>query len=277
MGPTLYCIIAVHDPARAEVTREKLRKFLASLLNWKNIKVIYVANTDEAYNVVANEPAAIRTATSFREFSAWQDALEHIPMWSEDDAFLFLNDVAFINRIFSGLLRWRFQRAIDAAIASKVPVLIGEFMNGNARLGVKGLAIPRWVSTYLFLLNGRALSLLDGRLFYPDLYATTGDIAANRLTIPNASKGLSDFLQTYLLRPGVRSWYKAAPLSHDNLGEICIKASATLNEMIISAMALARGVECIDIFNGNILLRRLRTAQHFLVERWFLEMHARKK
>lgn len=113
-GGILYCIVAIHDASRAIRTIVLIQKLLAQLISWPTIRQIYVANTEGAYAVCRELGSTIYCDLPYREFSCWQEGVEKgVRQWNDEDGFLFANDSVFQNRIFFGLLRWRFIKTLN--------------------------------------------------------------------------------------------------------------------------------------------------------------------
>lgn len=145
-------------------------------------------------------------------------------------------------------------------------------MNSRGLVFVNGVGVERWASTYLYFLSGRALKVIGGRVLSEAVYEISPDVSNNSIHARSVSLPLLRTVNRYLLKPGMRSWYKASALTFENCRSMCLKAGTIFNEMYISGLAESTGVAFIDIFNGSWFLRRLRTAQHFLIELWLIRL-----
>jgi len=264
MSGALYCIFVAYDRERTSRALGKLHTFLSSLGGWSAQHLIIVENA--AVGIDALDGYRVVTGTNrYAEFSAWQEGLDKIAdSLTEQDAVLLVNDTAFENRIFYGLLDWNFHYSINALAGQSVPVLLGETMRARGAYEIDGIKFDRWVSSYMFLLNMAALRRLNFKVLKVDAFDL--DAAGPSLISRHISADLSVHINRYLLEQGPRSWHQAAALSTKNSSIMALKAGCIINEMALSAAAAAAGIEVRDIFRGNWPMKRLRTLQHFLIE-----------
>lgn len=263
---TLYCILVAYDRDRSTGALAKLRRLVGRLRRWRSAVFVLVANADVEISGREGE-IVVRGSNDHAEFSGWQEGLDAVRgRLRPQDAVLFCNDTAFSNRIFPGFLSLYYRRAIDRIATADNPVYLGETMRSRGDFVIDGLRFPRWISTYMFLLNVPALERLDYRILRQRAFDIEADMANGRLHSTYLSDDLQRHVNGYLLTRGVRSWYRADALQTSNADVLKIKAGCIVNEMYLTALALTADVELCDIFGGNIVVKRMRTLQHFFVE-----------
>lgn len=264
MGGALYCIFVAYDRKRTHRALGRLQMFLAGLDGWSEQHLIIVENAAVGIDVKSGF-RIVTGSNRYAEFSAWQEGLELIAAsLADEDAVLFVNDTAFENRIFCGLIEWNFHSAINALVNQTEPVLLGETMRTRGAYAIDGVKFEWWVSTYMFFLNMAALRRLQFKVLEVDAFAV--DAAESHLISTRISTDLAVHINRYLLTKGPRSWHRAAALRTENRSIMTLKAGCIINEMALSVAACAAGIEVRDIFRGHWLRKRLRTLQHFLIE-----------
>jgi hypothetical protein len=184
------------------------------------------------------------------EFGAYQRGLRAIePLLAARDVVLFLNDTFCTHHVFSPILERNFVSVAAAAEHVAHPLVAGPVDTCARSFVLRGMRLHRWVSTWAFALNVRALEGLGFELYTPELASDiAGGDEPSRFFAPRVEDTLRDHLSVWLFDRGANvAWYGAEPLNPDNAARMAEKARSILQEKYLSARLDALSAEFRDV------------------------------
>jgi hypothetical protein len=204
-----------------------------------------------------------------REFSAWREGWEYIHEAVKDNSLVILaNDTITKNQPYRYCIDFSISRFLVKlkSFNAQDPFVCGITENLNME------SISKYITSFFLAMNAAAARMilndiddlsdyncikLDENLFSPNLFA------------PPKNK-YSIYIEKWLTMPGLRGWYKAAPLTKNNKLEILGKAKCIMLEHRIAHVANEKNIQILDLFefSGAKFLRyiyRLRQLLKFYV------------
>ncbi len=133
-----------------------------------NYKLIVVTNNLNINPLKRNDICWIEGDNTNWDFSGWQKGLAEVSSVHDKDVFIFANDTFCYHN------HWGRYELASASIVFKLCNAISKFNNKSIICGHRlflsekytllGNTTDKWVSTYLFFMNGRAINSLDKKI-----------------------------------------------------------------------------------------------------------------
>lgn len=245
----------------------------------KNISLNYnllVVNNNENINNTSDDCFSyinyeINGSNNAWEFSAWDEGVEYLrenKLISEEDIIIFANDTFCHHRIFTFYNKWIFSRAFNK-LASHDKLFVGELCKLPFYYVIFGLNANSWISTYLFGIRCKDLPTIEpfDKVGQIKDVSQSIRIIKNNIFLSDSSAEICAHLSRWLFPSMYKhGWYKAKAGMVDD-GLLFNKLKAIVNEKLLSAQAVNRGLTMYDVYQCKFL-SKLAVIQARLLKRF---------
>jgi hypothetical protein len=193
------------------------------------------------------------------EFSAWDEAIEHIRSTKvvDDDAiYIFANDTFCHNRKFTifNLILFAYQIRLLRSNSAK---LIGELCRISTPYNIGGLNSSGWISTYLFATSSNGVKLLypfdKANMVLKSTPIDYIDIENQKVNLPGSDDIVNQHLSNWLFPTAHgHGWYKVKN-NTTNPDLMRKKLMAIFNEKYLSACAENFGYVLTSVYKNPII------------------------
>ncbi len=264
-------VLLLYYPQYARNAVEVFAAFLKSLSPDYGIVIVTNGNVP-----LADRPdvvAVIDGENSLREFSGWNSGLDYFKKNIQGDSselLVFANDTFCHHNRFGVFTRAAFRKTFKAIMnRPAVAAMAGEEFFLGKPYALDGLASKSWICTYLFAWNRSAMAgmgPLTPQAPIESFYARNerGELVFSE----RVSENLSRHIASWLTGSTPTSWKGVGATGASGLEKLQGKANSILCEKYLSAAAVSRGVQLVNVFPGTSW-KRLRRVESLMEKIYF--------
>lgn len=191
------------------------------------------------------------------EFGAYQAGLDRTLAAGDFDWVLFANDTFATHQVFCSRHRDTLAWRVAQSSGDEVATVLGRIESLSRSYRIADARSHRWITTNLFALNRRALSLLHGRVHYPEIDGLIRAVSdAETFFSEDLDDALSSHLREWLFGETLGNrWRDAAPLTKGNAERFARKARAILQEKYLAALLEENRTAFVELKRSDIRSR----------------------